>query len=345
MLARTKEADLSVAEQPACAGADPVLILKAKLTAHEARESEMPIEADETGGDAWASTHNDIERELFETEPTTSAGLLVLIDQLFGEMTESLDPAADQAAGMRNIRAAAGKLLGHAAGSAEIGPLWLQMLNESATSREISSAYERAYKALPWWAATGHKWLVAEGCQQPSDTCNWPAIQDLEKPTNRHALRLWRPGPHDIEERRKTCEIVVNEKVAQRIYEKEMAELEARRAAQKAEEERVGLTALGHALDEVAERIYALAEQIEALPASLERVAALTAIEIQKEAQQERCFDDWEERAGFVALKGLLSFISGPVADTVRDIVENPDRAFCLSPLATSCPEASGERT
>ncbi|GGC68331.1 hypothetical protein [Chelatococcus reniformis] len=223
--------------------------------------------------------------------------------------------------------------------TADIDQLWLQLLDAAAQSRAASSAYHCAASALPWWAAFGPKYLAAEGVEPPADMCGWPAIQDLEPPENQHAYKLLRPGRDDIERHRLNSEMLVGKKRAQAVYERHMAALDARLAAQKAEEDKVGLPELDRAFDAAAERIFGIEGQIEALPPNLERVVALTLINLQHEADQKRCFDDWEERTSFVALEALLPFISGPVAETARDLVEHTDRPFYLSPLSSSCRE------
>ena len=78
-----------------------------------------------------------------------------------------------------------------------------------------------------------------------------------------------------------------------------------------------------------------LEQSIVDLPASLERVAALTLLAAVVEARFDCSFDRGDCREGEVGLTGLRPFLARAVAATVADALDNPKRVMAHSPLWT----------
>jgi hypothetical protein len=112
-----------------------------------------------------------------------------------------------------------------------------------------------------------------------------------------------------------------------------MAAYEERQAAALVEMDKLGLPALDARMDQNSDRQCELEDAIQGLPASLERVAALTLLAVVSQATWDSNFDWGASREGFVALTELRPFIGGAVAASVTEHLDNPRRRFSQSPL------------
>jgi hypothetical protein len=220
-----------------------------------------------------------------------------------------------------------------AADSVAIDALWTKLLELYADFNRISREHHYASAHLPWWAAPGRRYLVAEGDAERPQESGHPAIQNSRRPQMRGMAVLIRPGPHDIERRREEETRLYGADRADAAYAERMDAYRLRAAAQQAEQERLGLPTLDAHLEAINTEMEAVADRIEALPPSLERAAALTIMEIIMQGSRDETINQGQGIEGVTALQGLRMFLRGSVAATVADFLDNPTRPFGCSPL------------
>lgn len=216
----------------------------------------------------------------------------------------------------------------------ELDRLWTALLAAYGQGVVISREVARAEALLPWWAVTGPIYLVAEGEPEHKARSGCPAIQGMDRPLP-GTFRLIRPSPRDIERDYARAVDYWGDKSGQAKagFDRRMTEFNERREAQSTERAKVGLPEIDAREEANATTINDLERAIEALPGSLDVTAALVMLATVRNALRHHCFDCGDEEAGFVALTGLRPFVTGAVAATVADFLDNPERPFCWSPL------------
>lgn len=221
-----------------------------------------------------------------------------------------------------------------ASGAPELDTLWTALLAAYEQGVAISRESDEAGALLPWWAACGRALLVAEGEPEHKARSGCPAIQGIDRPMP-GAFRLIRPSPRDIERDYERAVQLWGDKGgrAKASFDRRMREYRERCAAQAVERVKVGLPEI-EARDEANyTAVTGIEREIEALPAGINVTAALVMLATVRNASRHHCFGCGEEEAAFVALTGLRPFVTGAVAATVADFLDNPNRPFCWSPL------------
>jgi hypothetical protein len=221
------------------------------------------------------------------------------------------------------------------AGLHELDRLWGELLAEVAAYNVLSREYHERQQRLPWWAKKGPKYLVAKGEPERPEIGYAPAIQGLEPPSRPGVFRLLRPAPDDLERELEHRARMFGPDRARTWFQTETAAYEERQAAALAQMDRLGLPGLDARMEQVSDRLFELEQAIMDLPASLERVAALTLLATAAEARADHSFDRGDCRQGKVALSGLRPFLTGAVAESVADALDNPKRVMARSPLWT----------
>ena len=127
---------------------------------------------------------------------------------------------------------------------------------------------------MPWWAKTGPVRIDYHGNPYGEETSGWPAIQDL-RPSEQGLLVRLRYGKHDL---RKAYEQNLrngfSEPRAKALYRRDLKALALRLRAQKAEEAKVNLPALLKAWEDACDLATYIEKAIEALPTTLNALAA-----------------------------------------------------------------------
>ena len=225
--------------------------------------------------------------------------------------------------------------IGAMSAPADLDRLWTAYLAAHARGVELSRDVERLVARLPWWAAPGPRWLVREGCSPPQD--NWsgaPAIEDLGPPEI-GSFRLWRPTEHDIQNdydrHVRTFGDVSGRSAAFR--DRRLAELAERLARRDRERDAVGLPAANELVETNSDHTTNLQIAIEALPFSLNVLAAQILANTVAMGNRTTTMEDGSTYAASQALRSLRPMLTGVVAVTVADFLDNSDRALCYSPL------------
>ena len=181
----------------------------------------------------------------------------------------------------------------------------------------------------------GPQWIVREGCEPPRG--NWseaPAIEDLEPPEI-GSFRLWRPTEGDIREdydrHVRTFGDVSGRSAAFR--DRRLAELAERLVRRDRERESVGLPAAIALAEANSDHTSALQVAIEGLQFSLNVLAAQILANTVAMGNRTTTMEDGDTYAASQALWSLRPMLTGTVAVTVADFLDNSDRAFCYSPL------------
>jgi hypothetical protein len=221
------------------------------------------------------------------------------------------------------------------ADTSAIDALWREYLQSTRHRWELNRLIDEREAQLPWWVQEGPKYIGCDGGRPvPAQLSRSPAIQNMEPPTHPAAVRMIRPERRDLQHDRDTSLAIFPHHEARivSVYEQRITELEAREAAAQAETEKLGIPALVAKSEAMAMAAYDAEKAVEALPFSLERLAALVLIRLHNTATVDDCLsDNWSPER--TVLHDLSPMLRGAVAETVAEFIANEDRPYGLGPL------------
>lgn len=205
--------------------------------------------------------------------------------------------------------------------------LWNERTAATRRLRRTWADTTAAEASMPEWAQSGPMYLLSDG-SYGGTVVGWPRIEGGRLPVGQAMINK-RPGPHDLE---KNFNLAVRQggqrsrKMAQRTYDRALAALNDRRARQRAERDKVGLTELNATLDNLADLISELNEQIEAIPGvSPTKTAAVFMIAITRGFGDNALDDsDAQETMAQAILPLIRPHLSGLIAQHIDDVIQHP---------------------
>ena len=217
-----------------------------------------------------------------------------------------------------------------AAGSAsDFAPLWLAFLRAQGALSAIMHAQDAAEARLPWWVKPGPSKIDHEGnpCGPVSSSL---AKQDVALPEAGCHKRI-RFGAADIEAHYRSFFGPPSlQAIALANRDKDLAELNERKAAAQAERAKVGLHDLEDQWELAADVLNKTEEAIRACH-GLDALAAQILLAVGLRCGlDETAQEDSALEVGAVALAGLLPHLSGDLAADAAEVAQNPTRPFRL---------------
>jgi hypothetical protein len=191
---------------------------------------------------------------------------------------------------------------------------------------EADALLDQAKARLPWWAASGERYLHRDGSLSGGDV-GWPAIQGLEPPTIGGAYRTARPGPHDIRRDYECQQRIWGTEATRPQYRRHWRELIARLRAQRSEREKAGVTQASALCEEIDEARTEVNDAIEALPLTTPgTLAARVLIAANLSLYGDYTFADIDAgEIAFLVLQYLRPNLSGMLRAHVDEIIDNPE--------------------
>lgn len=214
-----------------------------------------------------------------------------------------------------------------ASNAAAFDALWERFKQAKVEEAGAVRAYEEANAKVPWWAKTGPAYVTSRGMMEDGPVVGWPAIQDYEPPTHSIMQTLIRPGLSDLSRRFEAEASMWGRERALPVYRKRLRALAARKRAQRAEEERAGLTAASARLDRVCDELWEIEKAIEALPLSLTTATALSLIWFVLEMSGDQSLADASGgRELLVTLRAMHPYLTGPISKDIGVLLSEPNR-------------------
>jgi hypothetical protein len=192
---------------------------------------------------------------------------------------------------------------------------------------EADALLDQAQARLPWWAASGERYLHRDGSLSGGNV-GWPAIQGLEPPTMEGAYRTARPGPHDIRRDYQCQQRIWGTEATRPQYRRHWRDLIARLRAQRSEREKAGVTQASALCEELDEVRIDLNDAIETLPLTTpSTLAARVLIKANYAIYGNRTFAEIDAgEIAFLVLEYLRPNLSGMLRAHVDEIIDNPDK-------------------
>jgi hypothetical protein len=199
-----------------------------------------------------------------------------------------------------------------------------------AALHAVYAAIRQAKAALPAWAAPGPAHVCSDGTFWGDDS-HWPELEHYTLP--RHAgFNVIRPSPQVIKRHFEACASVFRKERAKirAVYRERMRAFVTRVRLQRQEFDNVGLPALHRQTELICEQQLEIDRRITAWPASPVRTAAVVLCELSHNVDLEDRLSDGtgELLVAEVALRALRPGLTGPVAASVDEFLDNPDTLF-----------------
>lgn len=208
----------------------------------------------------------------------------------------------------------------------EVDAKWGEYCDRHHEEIMAARQWHAAADLLPWWAKPGPEYLLADGTMTGS-IVDWPAIEGLTPPNRPGVFRQIRPSRTSLEERWTNPGAGPD---GRRHLDLALAQLDARKAAQRAEEERLGLPAINRILEQLLAAHFEAKWKVYDLPPVTPMiVAAQLMIDcIENVEPNEAPARSADVETAILRLRNVLPYLSGRLVGDAAIFLGNVEQPF-----------------